>query len=77
MALPECFAYHSEADNAREHADHEFNARFDRYDGWGDREAANEAAAYDDWYEEKQPVKVALPVIDPNYLPAEEGDIPF
>lgn len=76
MAL-DTFAYHSEADNFREHEEHEFNARFDRYDGWGDKEAANEAAAYDDWIEEKQPVKVSLAVIDPNYEPATDEDIPF
>jgi hypothetical protein len=76
MALPECFTYHSEADNYREHCEHEFNAQFDRYDGWGDKEAQMEDY-YDDFFGNNGAGRISLPVIDPTYVPCTDEDVPF
>ena len=42
-----CNDYALYGDPERDHWDYEFNAQFDRYDGWGDIDPAQEAA-YDD-----------------------------
>ena len=71
------FAYHSPEDNYNEAMDYEFGARYDRWDGYGDRDSHND---YDEHEDEvfgpiappKPPLSLALPIPT-----ADDDCIPF